>query len=88
MTLNLASSFFVAEERREEESVSEVTHGWMFIFRVVNYLTTALVVCVHACVYISAGVREMWPAVSYIPQSSPRGQRVQTEIRAERMERI
>lgn len=76
--------------RKEEKSQSEVTHGWMFIFRVVNYLTKALAVPVYVCelsVYIYAGVREMWPAVSCIPQSSHRGQRVQggNEITAERL---
>lgn len=74
-------------EKSREQSLSEVTHGWMFIFRAPNYLTTALTVCVCACpwvcvslcVTISARVREMWPAVPYIPQSSPRGQCVQRD---------
>jgi len=40
------------EERRTEETLSEVTRGWMFIFRAVNYLTTALAVCVCACMCV------------------------------------
>lgn len=33
------------EKRSGEESLSEVTHGWMFIFRAVNYLRR---LCVRA----------------------------------------
>ncbi len=33
---------------RRAESLSEVTRGWMFIFRAANYLTAPLTVCVRA----------------------------------------
>lgn len=35
---------FRVVEERGKETLSEVTHGWMFIFRAVNYLTKALAV--------------------------------------------
>lgn len=47
----------VGGDERRAESLSEVTHGWMFIFRAANYLTAALTVCVRArvrvCHYLS-----------------------------------
>lgn len=90
----------VGGEESREQTLSEVTRGWMFIFRacrVISQQRRLRACCLHVClcewvvrvslcVTISARVRETWPAVPYIPQGSPRGQCAQREIRAEGIE--
>lgn len=64
--------------------LSEVTCGWMFIFRALNYLTTALTLRVCACVSLSQRESARCGPLFHTYQSSSRGQCVQKEIMAER----
>lgn len=56
-----------AEPSQAEESLSEVTPGWMFIFRAANYLTTALTVCVRACMSVCHYLSESQGDVACCP---------------------
>lgn len=61
-----------------------MTQGWMFIFRALNYLTTALTLSLSD--YLSESQSDV-ARCPHIPQGSSRGQRVKNKIRGERIGR-
>lgn len=65
-----------------------MTQGWMFIFRALNYLTTALTLSLYLSLSDSLSESQSDAAqCPHIPQGSSGGQRVKNKIRAERIGR-
>lgn len=58
-------------EESQEQSLSEVTQGWMFIFRALDYLTTTdcVYVCVCVCAHAHAGMSLRESVCHYLSES-------------------